>query len=162
MHLSRLQIINFRSLENIEVEFDSLVNVVIGPNAIGKTTILEAIRLAKAVLAPRTQSETQQTMISLGLMSPHLPQHLLARALTHDPDKPTIIKCAFKATTADVAQLEGLLPTLTPDLALQNIGLNFANPAQAMNFLNSPQGVVAQQAAQTALTAEIGRVKATG
>ena len=162
MHLSRLQIINFRSLENIEVEFDSLVNVVIGPNAIGKTTILEAIRLAKAVLAPRTQNETQQTMIALGLMSPHLPQRLLPRALTHDPDKPTIIKCAFKATTADIADLEGLLPTLTPDLALQNIGLNFANPAQAMNFLNSPQGAIAQQAAQATLTAEIGRVKATG
>ena len=31
MHLSRLQTINFRSLENIEVEFDGLVNVVIGP-----------------------------------------------------------------------------------------------------------------------------------
>jgi predicted ATPase len=162
MHLSRLQTINFRSLENIEVEFDSLVNVVIGPNAVGKTTILEAIRLAKAILAPRTQNETQQTMISLGLTSPHLPQRLLPRALTHDPDKPTIIKCAFKATTADIAQLEGLLPTLIKDLALQNIGLNFANPAQAMNFLNSPQGALAQQGAQAALTTEIGRVKATG
>jgi DNA repair ATPase RecN len=162
MHLSRLQIINFRSLENIEVEFDSLVNVVIGPNTIGKTTILEAIRLAKAILAPRTQHEAQQTMISLGLMSPHLPQRLLPRALTHDPDKPTIIKCAFKATTADIAQLEGLLPTLIPDLALQNIGLNFANPAQAMNFLNSPQGALAQQAAQATLTTEIGRAKNTG
>src|SRR5258705_9826337 len=76
MHLSRLQIINFRSLENIEVEFDGLVNVVIGPNAVGKTTILEAIRLAKAILAPRTQNETQQTMISLGLTSPELSNHL--------------------------------------------------------------------------------------
>ena len=62
-------------------------------------------------------------MISLGLMSPHLPQRLLPRALTHDPDKPTTIKCAFKATTADIAQLEGLLPTLVPDLARQNIGI---------------------------------------
>lgn len=162
MHLSRLQIINFRSLENIEVEFDSLVNVVIGPNAIGKTTILEAIRLAKAVVAPRTQNETQQTMISLGLMSPHFPQRLLPRALTHDPDKPTVIECTFNATPADIVKLEELLPTLIPDLALQNIGLSFPNPAQAMNFLNSPQGALAQQAAQATLTTEIGRVKAMG
>jgi AAA domain len=162
MHLSRLRIVNFRSLENIEVEFDSLVNVVIGPNAIGKTTILEAIRLAKAVLAPRTQAETQQTMQSLGLMSPHLPQRLLPGALTHDPDKPTTIKCAFKATAAEIAKLEGLVPTLAPDLALRNIGLSFANPGQAMNFLNSPQGAAAQQTAQATLTAEIGRVKTTG
>ena len=161
MHLSGLQIINFRSLENIEVEFDSLVNVIIGPNAIGKTTILEAIRLAKAVLAPRTQAESQQAMISLGLMSPHLPQRLLPRALTHDPDKPTVIKCAFTAAKADIEKLEGLLPTLIPELALKNIGLAFANPAQAMNFLNSPQGALAQQAAQTALTTEVARVKNT-
>jgi predicted ATPase len=161
MHLSHLQIINFRSLENVEADFDSLVNVIIGPNAIGKTTILEAIRLAKAILAPRTKSESQQAMISLGLMSPHLPQRLLAGALTHDPDKPTVVKCAFTATVSDVEKLEGLLQTLVPELALKNIGQAFANPALAMNYLSSPQGALAQQAAQTALTAEIARVKNT-
>ncbi len=51
MHLHTLRISNFRALENIEVQFDTLVSVIIGPNAIGKTTILEAIRFAKAVLA---------------------------------------------------------------------------------------------------------------
>jgi hypothetical protein len=47
MHLHKLRIANFRAIENIDAEFDSLVSVIIGPNAIGKTTILEAIRLAK-------------------------------------------------------------------------------------------------------------------
>jgi AAA15 family ATPase/GTPase len=66
MHLSRLRIQNFRSIENIDVEFDGLINVIVGPNAIGKTTVLESIRLTKALLPPRTQGEAIQTMISLG------------------------------------------------------------------------------------------------
>jgi predicted ATP-dependent endonuclease of OLD family len=122
MHLHRLQIINFRAIENIEVEFDGLVNVIIGPNAIGKTTILEAILLAKSVLAARTSAEGQQTMFSLGLMSPHMPQRLLSTALTNDANKPTVVKCAFKVGADEIAQLESILPSIAPNLALQSIG----------------------------------------
>jgi predicted ATPase len=161
MHLHRLQIINFRAIENIEVEFDGLVNVIIGPNAIGKTTILEAIRLAKSVLAARTQAEGQQTMFSLGLMSPHMPQRLLSTALTNDANKPTVVKCAFKVGADEIAQLESILPTIAPNLALQSIGQAFSQPAQAMLFLNSQQGRMATTAAQTALTTEIARLKST-
>jgi predicted ATP-dependent endonuclease of OLD family len=138
MHLRRLQIINFRAIENIEVEFDGLVNVIIGPNAIGKTTILEAIRLTKSILAARTQNETQQTMISLGLVSPHMPQRLLPSALTTEPNKPTIVKCAFKVEAREIDQLESILPSLAPNMALQSIGQNFANPAHVIAFLDSP------------------------
>jgi predicted ATPase len=161
MHLHRLQIVNFRAIENIDVEFDGLVNVIIGPNAIGKTTILEAIRLAKSVLAARTQNEPQQTMFSLGIMSPHLPQRLLSTAVTHDPSKQTVIKCAFKAEPSEIAKLESMLPNLVPNLALQSIGQAFAQPAQAMAFLNSQQGKQALSAASTTLTTELTRLKST-
>jgi predicted ATP-binding protein involved in virulence len=37
MHLKSLTIRNFRAIQDITVPFDSLVNVIVGPNAIGKT-----------------------------------------------------------------------------------------------------------------------------
>ena len=62
MKLTQLSVRNFRGLQNIVVNFDSRANVIVGPNAIGKTTVLEAIRLAKAVLAPRVYDEGQHAL----------------------------------------------------------------------------------------------------
>lgn len=57
MHLRGLRIKNFRALEDVEVEFSNGINIIVGPNAIGKTTILEAIRMAKGLVASRSQNE---------------------------------------------------------------------------------------------------------
>src|SRR5690349_6792941 len=147
MHLHKLRISNFRAIENIEVEFDTLVSVIIGPNAIGKTTILEAVRLAKSVLAARTQNEASQTLFSLGISSPHMPQRLFPAALTTNPQLPTFVKCSFKVEPAELLAMENMSPRLSANLALQSFGLNFSNPAQAMGFLNSNQGKQAVQQA---------------
>ena len=64
MHIKSLRVKNFRALEDIEVDFDNRVNVIVGPNAIGKTTVLEAIRLVKALLSPRTQNESNRCRVS--------------------------------------------------------------------------------------------------
>jgi AAA15 family ATPase/GTPase len=69
MKIIRMNINNFRGLENITFEPDKDVNVIVGPNAIGKTTILEAIRLLKALLAPRYFQESQQTLTALGVLA---------------------------------------------------------------------------------------------
>jgi hypothetical protein len=66
MRIQNVEIENLRGIEAIHFEPDKLVNVIVGPNAIGKTTILEGIRLTKAMLAPRYFQETQQALISLG------------------------------------------------------------------------------------------------
>jgi predicted ATPase len=162
MHLRKLRITNFRGLENIEADFDSLVSVIIGPNAIGKTTVLEAIRLTKALLAPRTQSEGTQTLQKIGLSSPHLPQRIFSAALTNNPGQPTAVRCSFKAEQDEITAIEQALPRLAPNLALQSIGLPFGNAAQAMGFLGSPQGLSAVKQAQAQLAQEFGRFKASG
>jgi predicted ATP-dependent endonuclease of OLD family len=92
MKIQQVEIENFRGLESIRFEPDKLVNVIVGPNAIGKTTILEAVRLAKAILAPRYFQETQQALISLGAISPQFQFFGAARqldytALARDPGK---------------------------------------------------------------------------
>ena len=41
--LKRLRLKNFRNFEHFEVAFDPKINLIVGPNAIGKTSLLEAI-----------------------------------------------------------------------------------------------------------------------
>jgi putative ATP-dependent endonuclease of OLD family len=43
MYLKKLKLLNFRSYQPIEIEFDQNLNVIIGKNDIGKSTILEAL-----------------------------------------------------------------------------------------------------------------------
>ena len=53
MRIDSLRIINFRGLEDISLDNmkSSTAITIAGPNAVGKTTILEAIRLLIAVFA---------------------------------------------------------------------------------------------------------------
>jgi recombinational DNA repair ATPase RecF len=68
MKLRTLEIKNFRAVKEIELRTDKAVNVIVGPNASGKTTILEAVRLAKGILSPRYAAEGQQVLQSLGTL----------------------------------------------------------------------------------------------
>ena len=69
MWLKKLTIANFRGIEHLPIDLDPRANVIVGPNAIGKTTLLEAIRLAKAALSPRTLDEAQQVFMGLGALN---------------------------------------------------------------------------------------------
>ncbi|NEW96504.1 AAA family ATPase [Rhodopseudomonas sp. BR0G17] len=161
MHLRKLRITNFRAIEEIDVEFEKLTNVIIGPNAVGKTTILEAIRLAKSVLAPRTTSETVQTLISLGLASPHIPQSIQASAAASDTAKSTSVRCTFRVEDSEISTIEALKPTIPPRVALHNAGLAQATVAQAMPYLQSPQGRAALSHASEQIASEIAKLSAT-
>ena len=44
MKILKLKIENLRGLSDVDFEFYQPTNVIVGPNAIGKTTTLEAIR----------------------------------------------------------------------------------------------------------------------
>jgi len=48
MHISKLHIRNFRCIENLELSFDSGLNVIIGENNTGKTAVLDALRIILA------------------------------------------------------------------------------------------------------------------
>ena len=159
MHLKRLRIENFRALEKIDVDFEVQVGVIIGPNAIGKTTVLEAIRLAKGLLAPRIQNESTQVLISLGAMSPHMPQRLLSAALTNRPNLPLVVKCTYQICDAEMATLKAIAPQIGVSLAQQSAGLTFTAPAQSVAFLNSPMGRQALQGANNMLADELARIE---
>ncbi len=46
MYLSNIHIENFKGIKNADIDFDRSVNLVIGNNGTGKTSVLEAIAVA--------------------------------------------------------------------------------------------------------------------
>src|SRR5258708_6441290 len=108
MKIRKVKIENFRGLSQIEFDFEKPLSVIVGPNAIGKTTILEAIRLAKALLMPRYAQEGQQVLISLGAASPHpqLSNYLDFAALARDPTSAVKVSLRIEIDTDEVKYLE--------------------------------------------------------
>jgi len=43
MQIRRIRLINYRSFENLSLEFDNKLNYICGPNAVGKTNLIEGI-----------------------------------------------------------------------------------------------------------------------
>lgn len=161
MHLAHIKIENFRSVGSIEVKFDNLVSVIVGPNAIGKTTVLEAIRLAKGMLAPRTQQETMETLVSLGAATRHLPQQLNSNGLTPRPEIPLAIKSTYSLADSEIDVLASTLPQLAGNIAQQSIGQTFVNPGQSAAFFSSPQGRHLLNEANKQLVDEFAGVKSS-
>ena len=57
MFVARLRLVNFRSYRDVTVEFDPGLNVIVGPNASGKTNLLEGAYFALRAGSPRTNKE---------------------------------------------------------------------------------------------------------
>jgi predicted ATPase len=108
MKIRKLRIENFRGLSQIECDFEKPLNVIVRPNAIGKTTVLEAIRLAKGLLMPRYFQEGQQVLVSLGAASPHpqLSNYLDFGALTRDPNEPVKVSLKIEIDADEMKYLE--------------------------------------------------------
>ena len=148
MFLKTLSIQNFRAISSIEVDFVKGVNVIVGPNATGKTTILEAIRLSKAILAQRSQSEAQQTLMSLGAVSPHAPQQIIAESLVQNLQQDLQIRCGYQLTENEYNLLNISQAQIATNLVQARLGPQ-TNPAAFTAFLSSPAGIAALNAAET-------------
>ena len=140
MHISHLVIKNFRVLEDIQLELVPRINVFVGPNAIGKTTLLQAIRLPKALAAPRTPNEAQQNLISLGAASPHFPQRIFLGAIARDLTKPVEIRCTYKFSDDEIAAISADLQNITFNVIQSRMGQSFGGPANLIQYLGSPAG----------------------
>ncbi|MGO8735078.1 MAG: ATP-dependent nuclease [Terriglobia bacterium] len=140
MYVSHLVVRNFRALEDIEFDLIPRVNVIVGPNAVGKTTVLQALRLVKALLAPRSPSEAQQTLVSLSAASPHFPQRLHGAALARDPAKPVEVRAFFAFGPREVSLLESNRSEVARALAVAQLGLTFRGPADLIQFFASQPG----------------------
>lgn len=161
MHIKSIKIQNFRALEDIFVEFDSKVNVIVGPNAAGKTTVLEAVRLVKGLLAPRTPNEASQVIQSLGLASPHLPNQLRVKAIARDDQKPVVIGCNFSLGQSELTTLVPAVDTIATSMVESQVGQAFAAPGALISFLSSPQGKQMFDAAKEQIQKALVKVQTT-
>ena len=153
MNLTHLTVSNFRGLQKMAIEFAKTANVVVGPNAVGKTTVLEAIRLAKAMLAPRVPDEAQQALITLGAVSPHIPQRINFEALWGVAGQPINIVCIFELTPTEIGTLDNLASEIATSIVRASMGFNpQASPLPLVQFLSSPQGAAALADARTLVT----------
>jgi predicted ATPase len=161
MHIRKVWIKNFRALEDIHADLDSRVSVIVGPNAAGKTTVIEAIRFAKALLAPRTQQEANQVLHSLGASSPHLPQRLRIEAIARDLTKTVSIGCEFELSADEISVLTEASDAIVTSLIQVQAGQPFAPPDVLIGFLASPQGQAMHAEAKNRVTTSLAKVQNT-
>lgn len=161
MHIRALTIQNFRALQDISVDFSTRVSVIVGPNAAGKTTVIEAARLAKALLAPRTQSEAQQILHSLGASSPHVPQRLRLQAIAQDASKPLVIRTHYEFVSDEIELLRAAKTQIATSLIQAQGGQAFASPDALIAFLSSDEGKANLKGAEEAVERTLSQVAST-
>ncbi len=158
MFISNLVIRNFRAIADLNVELSPFVNVIVGPNGVGKTTILQAIRVAKAIAAPRTQQEASQVLISLGAASPHFPQRVFLNSLARDVSASIEVRCTYTLTYDEIQILKSSLPEIARNIVASRSGQNFSNPALLVQLLQSPEGQRETEAATAELTGRLNQL----
>ena len=116
MRLNDLKLHNFRNYENLELTFDSGVNLIVGNNAQGKTNLLEAIAYAGSGKSFRAQKTSE--MVRFGADFADIEANVCAqercqtlRFVLFSGSRPRQIwrNGAKKKTAADIA---GVLPTV--------------------------------------------------
>ncbi|MCK9621590.1 MAG: AAA family ATPase [Methylobacter sp.] len=143
MKIKKLRIENLRGLSDVNFVFDQPTNVIVGPNAIGKTTILEAIRLVKCLLMPRYFQEGQQVLVSLGAMSPHpqLNNYLEFSSLTRDETIPIKIQMDLELNGDELNYLSISSQQLGLEILKGQMGRNEdQNQLALTQFLSSEEG----------------------
>lgn len=161
MHIKTLIIKNFRALADITIEFTNKVSVIVGPNAAGKTTVIEAIRLSKALLAPRIQSEATNILYSLGVSSPHVPQRLRLQAIAQDLNKPVIIRSYYEFASDEIETLRKAKTQIAASLIQTQGGQAFASPDSLIAFLSSEAGKTNLKIAEDSIEKSIAQLAAT-
>lgn len=104
MKLKSITIENFRGLANIHLVVEANTNVIVGPNAIGKTSFLQAIRLVKGVLMPGYQSEGDEVLQTLGAITGNV-RGILFDSLSGDIRKPSKISLNFSLSNNVLAAM---------------------------------------------------------
>jgi len=158
MKITSIVIRNFRGLANIETELGDLATVIVGPNAVGKTTFLEAIRLTRCLLSPRFPQEQGDVLTQMGAMSPHT-RLFQYSSLVSDLTKPLEIKLSIALTDGEIQ----LLGANGGRLALLHVRNASAVPASQddlalIQYLSTPQGQQIQATAQQQINEEFKKL----
>ena len=139
MRLTRALISNFRGLANIDFKIDTPTTVIVGPNAIGKTSILQAIRLARALLMPVFPAEEQLAVQNLGALSPHTGQLSLDTFL-RESNQDLVVDLTFRFGQRELDLLKQNGQRLAAQLVETQLGQRGVNQLGLIQYLSSPDG----------------------
>lgn len=141
MKVDQIRIRNFRGLKEVEFKTDATCILVVGPNAVGKSTIFESIRLNKAFLFPNIQNEAIIVLNSLKAMTPDQ-QGLINGVLLNDPGKKLEISIDFSLSSSDIGLVKNthLSKFIIRHLQNTNRFPTFREPFSEAQFLSSEHG----------------------
>lgn len=155
MKLRRVVIKNFRKLSDIDFSISKNLSVVVGPNASGKSSIFEAIRLAKAILFPRVHDELRNVMVALGATSAHFAQGNFQydiSALAGDATKPISIALTIEFSDQEILSLQDAIPQVTKNLIAAQLGRQPNDPTlDLVAYMSTPIGQEAEKTAKGAV-----------
>lgn len=140
MKIKKIEIKNFRGLEQVSLNCGEIASVIVGPNAIGKSSIFEAIRLSKALLTPSFPTEMQETLQDMRVWSP-FGNAINVASVTGDDSQPCEITTTIALTETEVSRLEHNRHALT-QLRVRNMKAvpPNADELSLIQFLSSPEG----------------------
>lgn len=99
MHLTTLELDEFRAYQRLSLEFDPGGLRLFGANASGKTTLLEAIAMLATTRSPRTSSERETIAWASGEMY-GVPPYARARANVERRGGPFVVEMAIESDPA--------------------------------------------------------------
>lgn len=163
MKIRSISIRNFRRIDDISFDLKRDLAVIVGPNAVGKTTVFEALRLAKAMLIPRASDEAIQVMVNLGASSPNVrfgPFQYDFSSLAGDTSRPVEIRIGFTLDKDDVKRVKDNLPLVAQQIAAARIGQNLdQGRLDLMQYFSSAAGRANFETAQREATQRLSALQ---
>jgi len=144
--IRRCRIQNFRGLNDIDLVFEKDTCLIAGPNAIGKSTVLEAIRLNRAILLSRYPSEGQSVLHALGAATN--PNQFMVRggyfdfsAIARDPALKILIRLEVQLDNDELGRVNQSVQPIAMDHLRGSMGNQLQQDHGALTqFLSSQQG----------------------
>ncbi len=158
MQISKVSINNFRKIDFLEFELKDSINSIVGPNGVGKSTILESIRLVKAILLQNFNGEAQQTLQGMGIFSPHNNRIQLSN-IAKNPSKDVVINLQFKISNSETKVLEEDIGNFAMYRLQQQLPTSNATSFDLIGYISSPEGNNRFQAIQIETIQRISELK---
>jgi predicted ATP-dependent endonuclease of OLD family len=162
MKIKRIKVNNFKGLKEIEFNTHAKGVLIVGPNAVGKSTIFEAIRLNKAFLYPNTQGEIINVLNSHKAISPDQ-QTIIIDNLLNDKTKKLEIAIDYEIEDAEIDLIKSNFLDKYAIRHLQNTN-RFPSTRETFTeaqFLSSEQGKKAMEEGRFEVSNHIQSLKST-
>ncbi len=164
--LRRVVVKNFRKLVDIDFSISQNLSVIVGPNAVGKSSVFEAIRLAKAILFPRVHDELRNVMVALGATSVHFAQGNFQydiSALAGDLALPVSIALTIEFSADEISALQDAIPQVTKNLIAAQLGRQPNEPTlDLVAYMSTPVGQEAERAAKNVVEEAVKVIVSSG